>query len=247
MEPCTRWRESEERAPVTGTWGRCAGLAVRLLELGRTRYDEALALQRRLQAERKEGRAPDTLLLTEHEPVVTLGRNAGLDHLLVPPAELAARGITLVRVERGGDITYHGPGQLVAYPILDLAAFGRDVRRYIWRLEETALRLLSRFGVRGERRPGTPGVWVGARKIASVGVSISRWVTMHGIAINVDMDLTPFTLIHPCGLAGLEMTTLAHECGRHVPLEEAVQAYREAFAAVFGCRLVPAAASNIAP
>ncbi len=222
-------------------------VAVRLLELGRTRYGDALELQRRLQAARKEGRAPDTLVLTEHEPVLTLGRNAGLDHLLVPPAELAAHGIALVRVERGGDITYHGPGQLVAYPILDLTGFGRDVRQHIWRLEETAVQLLARFGVRGERRPGTPGVWVGARKVASVGVYISRWVTMHGIAINVDMDLTPFTLIHPCGLVGLEMTTLAQECGRHVPLEEAAGAYREAFATVFACRLEPAAAVTIAP
>ncbi len=225
---------------MAGTAASGEAVAVRLLELGRTRYEDALALQRHLQAGRKLGREPDTLLLTEHEPVLTLGRNAGLDHLLVPPAELATRGIALVRVERGGDITYHGPGQLVAYPILDLAGFGRDVRRHIWRLEETAVRLLARFGVRGERRPGTPGVWVGPRKVASVGVYISRWVTMHGIAINVDMDLTPFTLIHPCGLAGLEMTTLARECGHRVPIEEAVRAYREAFAAVFGCRLVPA-------
>ncbi len=222
-------------------------VAVRLVELGRTRYEDALALQRRLQAERKLGRAPDTLLLTEHEPVLTVGRNAGLDHLLVPPAELAARGIALVRVERGGDITYHGPGQLVAYPILDLTGFGRDVRRYIWRLEETAVRLLAHFGVRGERRPGTPGVWVGPRKVASVGVYISRWVTMHGIAINVDMDLTPFTLIHPCGLVGLEMTTLAQESGRPVPMEEAARAYRDAFATVFGCPLAPAAAVSLTP
>ena len=221
-------------------------VTVRLVALGRTRYEDALALQRRLQAARKLGQAPDTLLLTEHDPVLTVGRNAGLEHLLVPHAELAARGIALVRVERGGDITYHGPGQLVAYPILDLTGFGRDVRRHIWRLEETAVRL-ARFGVRGERRPGTPGIWVGARKVASVGVYISRWVTMHGIAINVDMDLTPFTFIHPCGLVGLEMTTLAQECGRHVLMEEAARVYRETFAAVFGCRLEPILAVGLAP
>lgn len=213
---------------------------VSLVDLGLTRYTEALAYQRDLQARRKTGAAPDTLLLTEHLPVFTLGRFAGGSHLLVPEETLAARGIDYLRVERGGDITYHGPGQLVAYPILDLHGFGRDVHTYIHRLEETAIRLLATYGVAGERRPGTPGVWAGTRKIASVGVHISRWVTMHGIAINVDLDLTPFTLINPCGLVGMEMTSIARETDRAVPLAEARERYAAVFAAVFACRLVSA-------
>jgi lipoate-protein ligase B len=210
---------------------------VQLVDLGRTRYAEALVYQRELQARRKAGEAPDTLVLTEHEPVFTLGRFADGNHLLVSEAMLAERGIELVRVERGGDITYHGPGQLVAYPILDLHRFGRDVHRYIRRLEETAIRLLATYAVEGERRPGTPGVWVGARKIASVGVHISRWVTMHGIAINVEPDLAPFELINPCGLVGMEMTSVARVTGRPAPLAQAQERYAAVFAEVFGCSL----------
>lgn len=212
---------------------------VELIELGRTRYVEALAFQRHLHARRKAGEAPDTLILTEHRPVLTLGSAADGRHLLVPEAALAARGIDLVQVERGGDITYHGPGQLVAYPVLDLRGFGRDIHLYMRRLEETAIRLLADYGVAGERRPGTPGVWVGPRKIASVGVYISRWVTLHGIAINVAPDLSPFELINPCGLAGMEMTSIARETGRPAPLPAALGRYAQVFAAVFGCRLVP--------
>jgi lipoate-protein ligase B len=209
--------------------------SVHLSDLGRSRYTDALALQRELQVRRKAGEIADTLLLTEHQPVFTLGRFADGGNLLVPGEMLTARGIDLVHVERGGDITYHGPGQLVAYPILDLRGFGRDVHRYIRGLEETAIRLLAEYGVQGERRKGTPGVWAGTRKIASVGVHISRWVTMHGIAINVDMDLSPFALINPCGLAGMEMTSIAQELARPIPLTEAEARYPGIFGEVFGC------------
>ena len=209
--------------------------AVHLHDLGLTRYADALAHQRELQAQRKAREIADTLLLTEHRPVFTLGRFADGGNLLVPEAALSARGIEYVRVERGGDITYHGPGQLVVYPILNLNTFGRDVHRYIRGLEETAIRLLDGYGVQGERRRGTPGVWVGPRKIASVGVHISRWVTMHGIAINIDMDLTPFELINPCGLAGMEMTSIAQELARPIPVADAKARYPNIFGEVFGC------------
>ncbi len=202
--------------------------------LGLTRYADVLALQRELHARRKAGESPDTLILTEHRPVFTLGSAADGRHLLVSEAELHDRGIDLVHVERGGDITYHGPGQLVAYPILDLRDHGRDVHRYIRDLEETVIRLLDGYGVTGERRRGTPGVWAGAAKIASVGVYISRWVTMHGIAINLAPDLTPFALINPCGLVGMEMTSVAHCTGVAPEMADAGRRYAAIFAGVFG-------------
>lgn len=195
-------------------------------ELGRARYADVWRLQHAMQAQRQAGQIGDTLLLTEHESVFTLGRSADASNLLVPEAALAGLGIDLVRVERGGDITYHGPGQLVAYPILDLHHYDKDVHRYVRLLEEMALALLARYGLHGERHPGAPGVWVGLGKVASVGVAISRWVTIHGIAINVDMDLSPFSLINPCGTPGLAMTTIALERGGALPLAEAQTAFR---------------------
>jgi lipoate-protein ligase B len=206
-----------------------ASLAVE--RLGRTRYADALAVQRELHERRKAGQCGDTLILTEHEPVLTLGRGADSRYSLADSARLAALGIAVIPVERGGDVTYHGPGQLVAYPILDLTAHGKDIHRYVRALEASAIGLLAGYGVAGERRPGTPGVWVGERKIASVGVFVSRWVTLHGIAINIDPDLSHFELIHPCGLVGLRMTSLAAESGRAVPLAEAMERYIPAFTA----------------
>lgn len=205
-----------------------------LLRLGRTAYGEALARQRAVHEQRKAGLCPDTLILTDHEPVLTLGRHADARHLRVPEAVLAARGIALVAVERGGDITYHGPGQLVAYPILDLSSYGRDIRRYIGALEQSVITLLTSYGIASERRPGTPGVWVGAEKIASVGVFISRWVTLHGLAINIDPDLAPFDLIEPCGLVGTRMTSLARLLGRPVALADAAERFIPLFRASLG-------------
>ncbi len=200
-----------------------------VLRPGRTAYLDALALQREVHERRKAGLCDDTLILTEHEPVLTLGRGADRRHILADGAHLSSLGIDVVSVERGGDVTYHGPGQLVAYPIVDLNGFGRDIHAYVRALEESAIRLLDAYRVRGERRPGTPGVWVGAAKIASVGVFVSRWVTLHGIAINVDPDLSHFGLIHPCGLVGVQMTSLSGELGHPVALAEAEERYLAVF------------------
>ncbi|MGE0545139.1 MAG: lipoyl(octanoyl) transferase LipB [Dehalococcoidia bacterium] len=196
-----------------------------VMNLGRTSYVDALARQRQVHERRKAGLCSDTLILTEHEPVLTLGRNADRRHILAGEDELQQLGIDVVPVERGGNVTYHGPGQVVAYPIVDLGGYGRDIRRYVGALEASAIRLLQRFGVEGERRPGTPGVWAGDAKIASVGVFVSRWVTLHGIAINIDPDLSHFDLIEPCGLVGVRMTSLARELGRAVPLIDVEASY----------------------
>lgn len=214
--------------------------AVAGVDLGVTRYAEALVWQRQARERRMAGLAPDTLLLTEHLPVITLGSGADGRHLLVREAALTARGIDVMRVERGGDVTYHGPGQLVAYPVLDLHGFGRDIHLHMRRLEETAIRLLAAYGVSGERRPGTAGVWVGACKIAAVGVHVRRWVTLHGVAINITPDLAPFDLINPCGLVGMRMTSVQLETGRAPAMADVKQRYAEVFAGVFGCRVVAA-------
>ncbi|RJP73707.1 MAG: lipoyl(octanoyl) transferase LipB, partial [Candidatus Zixiibacteriota bacterium] len=187
--------------------------------LGLIPYDAAYRLQRDLWAQRVAGDIPDQLLLLEHPPVITLGRNTRAEHLLLSADLLAQRGIQVVEADRGGDVTYHGPGQLVGYPVINLQPDRMDVLRYLRDLEEALIRTLAQFGLEGGRRPGYTGVWVDDRKIASIGVKISRWVTYHGFALNVAPDLSAFDLIVPCGLSGVRMTSLARELGRDPGLE----------------------------
>jgi len=169
--------------------------------LGHADYGETLALQRALHAKRCIGELGDLLLSVEHNPVFTLGRSGSRDHILVTEDVLERHGIQIHEIERGGDISYHGPGQLVVYPILDLRGFGKDIHRFIWSLEESIIRALRELGVDSHRKDGFPGVWVGARKIASVGVYVKNWVTYHGLAFNVDVDQEHFRMIRPCGLS----------------------------------------------
>ncbi|HTT35107.1 MAG TPA: lipoyl(octanoyl) transferase LipB [Thermoplasmata archaeon] len=183
---------------------------------GRREYGAALAEMRSLKDRRRRGEIPDTLLLVEHPPVYTVGVEG--DGGAAPPDD-----VPTFHVERGGRTTYHGPGQLVGYPIVDLAARGRDVRRFVGELEEILVEALAPFGVSAGRVPGRRGVWVdGARKIASVGIAVEGWVTFHGFALNVDPDLAAFGRIRPCGFDGSVMTSLAREVGRPVPLGEVV-------------------------
>jgi lipoyl(octanoyl) transferase len=173
--------------------------------LGRTRYADAHALQVALLAQRVDGAIGDVLLLTEHEAVITVGRGT-------PPEEerqLAATGIPVVEVERGGETTYHGPGQLVAYPILLLSEDRRDLHRYLRDLEEVVIGVLGELAIEGTRRPGLTGVWIGERKVCSIGVAVRRWVTWHGLALNLHTDLAPFRRFHPCGLSPDVMTRVA--------------------------------------
>ena len=184
--------------------------------LGTIDYAEAHRLQKELQAKRISGEIDDTVLLLEHPPVLTMGRSAKEQHVLAAPDVLAARGISVHEVGRGGDVTYHGPGQLVAYPIIDLKPDRRDVRKYIWSLEETMIRTCADFGLAATRVEGLNGAWIGNRKVGAVGVRISRWVTMHGLAINANSDLTHFDLIVPCGIQDKTVTSLTAELGRTV-------------------------------
>jgi len=208
-----------------------------LLNLGTVPYAEAWELQRSVAAEVLDGSRPDTVLLLEHQPVVTVGSRTG-DEELHLPAEVE---VEVVETDRGGKSTYHGPGQLVCYPILDLNRHGRDVKRYCRDLEEALIRTLAAFGLEGARLDGLTGVWLAAppRKIASIGVHISRWVTTHGYALNVDLDPAPFTSwITACGLEDAAFTTMARELGRPMAVEEVRPAAAGALEEVFDLVLV---------
>jgi lipoyl(octanoyl) transferase len=208
----------------------------RLVNLGTVDYREAWDLQRELAAQVAEG-APDTVLLLEHPPTVTLGRRTEQSELHVPPdAE-----VEIVETDRGGKSTYHGPGQLVCYPILDLGRHGKDVRRYCRDLEETLIRTLASFDVAGTRIEGLTGVWLESppRKIASIGIHLSKWISTHGYALNVSLDPAPFTQwITACGLDGTMFTSMEREAGRPVTVDEVRPVAARAFAEVFGVELV---------
>lgn len=179
---------------------------------GLTPYAEALALQMRLLAARQQNVIPDTLVLLEHPPTITLGRGSHEADLLTSEYQLRQQGFTIERVDRGGEITYHAPGQLVGYPILDLREHGQDLHRYLRDLEETLIRTLGVLGVEAGREPGLTGVWTGGSKIAALGIKVSRWVTMHGFALNISPDLSPMRRdFVPCGISDRGVTSLA-EC-----------------------------------
>jgi lipoyl(octanoyl) transferase len=206
--------------------------------LGTVAYESALALQEELRQGVTAGTLPDQLLLLEHPPVVTLGRNAGTGNLVLSPEALRARGIAFHRTGRGGDVTFHGPGQLVGYPVLDLNPDRRDVRRYVRDLEEALIRTLAELGVLAGRIPGLTGVWIGDLKIAAIGVRISRWVTTHGFALNVATDLDFFRVIVPCGIADRGVTSLARVLRREVTVDEVLPVVERRIAEVFGRRIV---------
>jgi lipoyl(octanoyl) transferase len=212
--------------------------AMQVLEirrLGVVPYADALELQKRLVDDRSAGRIPDQLLLLEHPPVITLGVKARNDrsHVVASPDALAAEGVELFESGRGGDVTYHGPGQLVGYPVLDLRPDRCDVHRYVRDLEEVLIRTAAAFDVNAERAPGLTGVWVGAEKLAAIGVRIARWVTSHGFAINVNTDLAHFDFIVPCGIRDKGVTSLNRLLGREVPVEAVEEAVIGAFTDVF--------------
>ena len=208
-------------------------LAVR--RLGMVPYGEALDLQKSLVEDRRAGRIPDTLLLLEHPHVITLGVKLAeaKAHVVATAESLAVHGVEVVETGRGGDVTYHGPGQLVAYPILDLKPDRQDVHRYVRDLEAAMIGLCAAYGVAADRIAGLSGAWVGDRKIGAIGVRISRWITSHGLAFNVSTDLSFFDLIVPCGIADKAVTSLEGELGRPVPADEAADRFVQAFATVF--------------
>lgn len=201
------------------------------LWLGEVAYRQALELQLDFVERRAAGEIPDTLLLLTHPHVYTLGRRGDISNLLVPPEVLAAEGITVERVSRGGDITYHGPGQLVGYPIVYLPR--PDVHAFVRGIEAALVEALASFGVLAGVVPGLTGVWVEGKKIASIGVGVRRWVTYHGFALNVSTDLSYFRRIHLCGLKGKQATSMAQVLGRDVPMAKVREAVARSCARVF--------------
>ncbi|MGA2196302.1 MAG: lipoyl(octanoyl) transferase LipB [Bryobacteraceae bacterium] len=205
-------------------------------ELGRVDYPQALELQQQLAGQRKRGAAGDHLLLLEHPHVITLGRNGHLQNLLASDEILSRAGISFYPTDRGGDVTYHGPGQLVGYPILDLRDWKRDVGAYVRALEQSLIDTLAEFGIQAGRIPTLTGVWVGDRKIAAIGVHLSRWVTSHGFALNVNTDLSYFQYIVPCGLTK-PVTSMAR-LGVRASLAEVSQVFAAHFGRVFECEML---------
>jgi lipoate-protein ligase B len=214
--------------------------------LGLTPYAEALELQRTVARARIEGQVPqDVLLLVEHPPVVTLGRTAKPEHLTASSELLQSRGVEVFDIERGGDVTFHGPGQLVGYPILDLTRHTKDLHWYLRQVEEALIRALRQLGIAAERQPGLTGVWTGGRKIASIGVHARDWVTWHGFALNVTTDLSYFDLIVPCGIDGVVMTSVARELRTTVSPDTVGTVVASAFGEVFSVAPVRLRASEL--
>jgi lipoate-protein ligase B len=199
-----------------------------LLDFGRMEYGEALDLQRELASKRARGEIPDSLILVEHDHVITLGRKT-------TPANFRPQNIPVFQVERGGDATYHGPGQLVGYPIVLLS--DHDVRRHVRNIEETVVRAVRGYGIEGERLDGHPGIWVKGKKLASIGVAVTDWVTYHGFALNVNTDLSYFELIRPCGLDPTTMTSMQKIAGRELPFAEVKARVAKEYASVTGLSL----------
>lgn len=206
-----------------------------LRELGRIRYGDALAIQQSLASDRKLGLVPDHLLLLEHPHVITMGRNGHEENLLASDDVMSRAGIEYFPTNRGGDVTYHGPGQLVGYPILDLRDWKRDVGAYVRTLEQSIIDTLAEYGIEAGRIPKLTGVWVGEQKIAAIGVHLSRWVTSHGFALNVSTDLSYFQYIVPCGLTK-PVTSMA-ALGVHASWEEVGRRFAPHFARNFECEI----------
>jgi lipoyl(octanoyl) transferase len=206
--------------------------------LGMVSYSEALALQEHAVNELRSGRSPEKLFLLEHPHVFTLGRAANAANILLSREQLQARSIEIHQAGRGGDVTYHGPGQLVGYPIINLRPDRCDVHRYVRDIEEVIIRAIADFGIIGTRVAGLTGVWVGEEKIAAIGVRIARWITSHGFALNVNTDLSYFRMIIPCGIADKGVTSVSRILGRKVDMREVAQSVAKHFGQVFKRKVI---------
>ena len=240
--------ESQSTSEVSATAVSCpsANRELRVAWLpGLQAYDQAWDLQRKVHADRCADRCPDTLLLLEHRPVMTLGRGARSSNLTVPESVLRERDFDIVRTDRGGDVTYHGPGQLIGYLICDLKGLRCGVRRFVSDVEEGIIRAVARWGITARHDPPRTGVWVGTEKLASIGLRVSRWVTMHGLALNVSTDLRAFDLIVPCGIQGCRMTSMEQLTGATLEMRRAGQVVAEELAGLWNRSLVPVGEEDV--
>lgn len=206
-------------------------------QLGLVEYRETYHLQRKLIQQRLDGGLADIILLLEHPPTFTIGKSGSLENILVSQAYLARKGISLFFTDRGGDVTYHGPGQLVAYPIIDLRDRNKDIRQYVHDLEEVVIRTLNDFSIESHRDGGHAGVWIKGEEIAAIGLSVRRWITMHGIALNINPNLEHFSLINPCGFSDRKATSMARLLSEDVPMEEVVPRLIAHFSDVFNVHI----------
>jgi lipoate-protein ligase B len=191
------------------------------------------------------GKIEDAILLLEHPPTVTIGKSGKIDNVLISQSELATRGIPVLFVDRGGDVTYHGPGQLIGYPIIDLRSRGRDLHRYVGQLEEVIIRTLADFGIKGGRDSSHRGVWVAGKEIAAIGLRVKRWVSLHGFALNVTTDLTPFSWINPCGFTDRGAISMTKLLKQEISLTEVSKSLLTQFATVFNAQLIEGSISDI--
>jgi len=205
--------------------------------LGLIGFTEAYHLQRKLLRQRFDGEIMDTILLLEHLPVITIGKSGKLENVLASQAQLASEGITLFFTDRGGDVTYHGLGQLVAYPIIDLRNRGKDIHQYVHDLEEVVVRTLDDFSIKACRDESHAGVWVNGEEVAAIGLSIKRWITMHGIALNVNPNLEHFSLINPCGFSDRKATSMTELLARDISMEEVTSRLIDNFTEVFDVQI----------
>lgn len=215
-------------------------MELEILNLGKMDYGKALDIQQNILAARQEGKLPDMLILVEHFPVITLGRRGRYENIFAPEQELEEAGVKIYEVNRGGDVTYHGPGQLVGYPIVDLNNHGKDIRQFVWNIEEVFIRLLlDEFGIKARREEGTyTGVWVGNNKITAIGIAVKRWVTMHGFAFNINTNLGHFKWINPCGLSDRGVTSLEELLGARQDFRRVTGLVTRYFSSVFGYKNV---------
>ena len=204
------------------------------LNPGRTSYKSTWDIQKKLVEKRRTGSIPDCLILTEHDPVITMGRGTSRRNLLADLATLEARGVELYEIERGGDITFHGPGQLVAYPIIDLTVRGRDVHKYLRDLEHLMIATLMDLGLKAGIKQGLTGVWVDNHKVGAIGVAVSKWVTYHGLALNVNTDLDYFKMINPCGITRYPVGSASQLLGQQLSLDHVAEMLAVNFADLFG-------------
>lgn len=204
-----------------------------MLDLGLKDYQQCWVFQERLVKRRIYSQMEDSLILVEHFPVITLGRQGKEEDILASPEFLRQKKISLFRINRGGRVTFHGPGQLVAYPILDLSLDQKDIHQYIRNLEKVVIKSLGKLGIEGRSISGCTGVWVGKKKIASIGIGVKRWITYHGLSLNVNIDLSYFSLINPCGLYENDMTSLAEILGPEVKMDSVKNLFVNSFCEVF--------------